>query len=408
MRFSIFTPTHSDKYLDRLAASLERQTFKDFEWVLVPNGKNPPKPSYPNLNIKVVPFINREVNSIGFLKLFACMQASGEILVEVDHDDELTPDCLEELNKAFDSETDFAYSNFCNVREDGLPMRYDEGHGWQYRPFTLDGKTYEEVLSFKPDPASVGYIWYCGNHIRAWRKSHYFSIGGHNPTLDVLDDHDLICRSYIYGNMKHLDKCLYLYHVHSENTCYSEKNARIQVETVQLYRKYIFDLCAKWSDLNGLLKIDLCGGIDKPNGWTSIDIRNGDINCDLDGPWDIKSGSVGVFRAYNALEHLKNPIHTMEEIYRCLAPNGYVLSFTPSTDSRAAWQDPTHVSYWNRNSFFYWCRASHAKYINTQARFKEMLVEDVQYEGFDRINKISFVRADLQKFDGRVPGKVYF
>lgn len=419
MRISIFTPTHNIKYLPRLAASLARQTFKDFEWVLVINGKNPPalqdvidactphvKPS--QLKIVSYPISGLEI-AIGALKLFACQQCDGEILAEVDHDDELTPDCMDELDKAFVPGVDFVYSNFANVREDGQPMRYNEGYGWRYRPFFLDGKEYEEVLSFPPDPASCGFIWYAGNHIRAWTKAHYFAIGGHNPSMDILDDHDLICRSYIAGNMVHLDKCLYLYHVHELNTCYGQKNSRIQVETVDLYRKYIFDMAEKWSDSKSLMKVDLCGGIDRFKNWTSIDIRNGDINCDLNGTWELPDNSVGVIRAYNAIEHLKDPKHTMEEIWRVLAPNGYFLSVTPSTDSRAAWQDPTHVSFWNSNSFFYWTRPSHARYLDTTARFKPILIENIQPSEFDKIHNITFVRADLQKYTGdRMAGPLYF
>jgi hypothetical protein len=35
--FSIFTPTHNAKYLLRAAESLSAQTFKDFEWLILPN-----------------------------------------------------------------------------------------------------------------------------------------------------------------------------------------------------------------------------------------------------------------------------------------------------------------------------------------------------------------------------------
>ena len=48
------------------------------------------------------------------------------------------------------------------------------------------------------------------------------------------------------------------------------------------------------------------------------------------------NGEVGVFRAYDALEHLRDPIHTMKELHRCLAPQDWLLSQTPSTDGRGA------------------------------------------------------------------------
>ena len=39
MKFSVFTPSHDLKYIDRPLNSLLNQTFKDFEWVLLLNGK---------------------------------------------------------------------------------------------------------------------------------------------------------------------------------------------------------------------------------------------------------------------------------------------------------------------------------------------------------------------------------
>ena len=37
MKFSIFTPSHDLKHIDRPLNSLKNQTFKDFEWVLLLN-----------------------------------------------------------------------------------------------------------------------------------------------------------------------------------------------------------------------------------------------------------------------------------------------------------------------------------------------------------------------------------
>ena len=78
---------------------------------------------------------------------------------------------------------------------------------------------------------------------------------------------------------------------------------------------------------------------------------------DLSKPWDkILSGSVEEIVADDIIEHLPDKILTMNEIHRVLAPGGLVHIFVPTTDGRGAWQDPTHVSYWNRNSFFYFTK----------------------------------------------------
>jgi hypothetical protein len=62
----------------------------------------------------------------------------------------------------------------------------------------------------------------------------------------------------------------------------------------------------------------------------------------------------------------------MKELYRVLAPGGYALIQVPSTDGRGAFQDPTHVSFWNENSFLYYTNRDWAQYIDTPVRFQAM------------------------------------
>jgi SAM-dependent methyltransferase len=47
-------------------------------------------------------------------------------------------------------------------------------------------------------------------------------------------------------------------------------------------------------------------------------------------------------------------IHFMNEAWRVLRPNGRMLLSVPSTVGVAAFQDPTHVSFWNARSFSYY------------------------------------------------------
>ena len=69
-----------------------------------------------------------------------------------------------------------------------------------------------------------------------------------------------------------------------------------------------------------------------------------------------------------ALRHayyFRNPIHTMQEAHRCLTPGGWFLTLPPSTDGRGAFQDPTHVSFWSSNSFWYYTRPEQARFIHS-------------------------------------------
>lgn len=404
---SIFTPTHDPKHIKRLENSIKKQTLKDFEWLIVPNGKALYQEINTNIpNCRIIPFDEKNGN-IGFIKNFCCNVAKGDILVEVDHDDEITPNALEEIQKAFQDKTvDFAYSNFCEL-QNGVPRIYDEKYGWKYRFFKYNSKIFIEQIAFPPSPASISKIWYAPNHIRAWRKSFYNNIGGHDSNKKILDDHDLLCRTYIHGKLKHIDECLYIYHLNEDNTSNRPNiNSEIQKRTLEIHDQYIYQLVEKWCDLNNLRKIDLCCGESPPEGYEGVDITHGPLKYDLNKTWPFENESIGLFRAHDAIEHLYDPIHTMEEIYRCLSPNGWFLSQTPSTDGRGAFQDPTHVSFFNSNSFWYYTKKDFAKFIGTPVKFQLNRIKNFFPDQFCLENNIPYVKADLLKFQGRTPGLI--
>ena len=43
----------------------------------------------------------------------------------------------------------------------------------------------------------------------------------------------------------------------------------------------------------------------------------------------------------------------MNETWRVLKPGGKAEIIVPTTEGPGAFQDPTHISFWNRNSFWY-------------------------------------------------------
>lgn len=106
------------------------------------------------------------------------------------------------------------------------------------------------------------------------------------------------------------------------------------------------------------IKVDLACGARKPSGYIGVDIcalPEVDIVANLNKGFPFASNSVAKLRAYDALEYLISRIHSMNEIWRICQPNAEVDIWVPSTDGRGAFQDPTHVSYWNINSFWYYC-----------------------------------------------------
>lgn len=394
---SIFTPSHDPQWLDEIYECLLNQTYTNWEWVVLLNGatyKNPDE------RVKAIEYSDSPANNVGSLKLAACGMATGDYLAEVDHDDLITPDCLEKVVKAFESDPGIGmvYSNTANVRVKGdkwEPITWDQRYGWTYRPVELFGRNVIEARSADPNPQSISRIWFAPNHIRVWRTEAYREIGGHNPDMKISDDHDLICRTYLSRwKIHHIDECLYIYRVHGGNT-WLQYMGEIQDTMWANHDRYIQPMMLKWAKDRGLKCLDLCGGHNPTPGCLSVDLKNADIMTDLNGLWPLGDNTVGCIIANDAIEHLRNPIHTMREAHRLLVHGGAFLISVPSTDGRGAFQDPSHVSFWNQNSFWYYTRQEQNKYIDCPVRYQALKVTTTLPNNWCKTNNIPYVQAHL-------------
>ena len=114
------------------------------------------------------------------------------------------------------------------------------------------------------------------------------------------------------------------------------------------------------------LNLNLGCGDTRKEGFRGIDVEPGpevdqivDLNI-LPWPWD--DNSIDGVYAGDALEHLaplgigqgqNNIVAVMREIHRVLKPGGELEILVPSTDGRGAFQDPSHRTFWNKNTFLY-------------------------------------------------------
>jgi len=377
-KFSVITPEHNPKnipYLLELFDSIVNQTYKDWEWILFLNNgcKESDIPDVIKQHPQVIVHRTEDNNgNIGHIKNAAFNLGQGDILVEADHDDILIDTCLEKLNQAFQDESvGFVYSDNAVLHMQDQFSPFGDLYGWSHKTFDYKGKTLYSMNSFPPSSHSVGYIWYAPDHVRSWRTTVYKSIGGHNVELSICDDHELMIRTYMNTKMYHIPEVLYIYRITGDNT-WLERNQAIQLKTIELFNQNAMMLAEKDARENDLLLVDLGGGLNPKPGYLTIDKEGADINFDLDKGIPLPDNSVGVLHASHVIEHLKDPVKTMSEIHRVLAHGGWAFIEVPSTDGRGAFQDPTHVSFWNENSFLYYTNSYLANFIrNKTIRFQE-------------------------------------
>jgi glycosyltransferase involved in cell wall biosynthesis len=412
VKLSVITPTHDVSKLAEAWVSLRDQTHEDFEWVVVPNKNGLSAPLAAKIHALVdgdarVRIVEHAAFSgVGAAKKFAFDLGVGEALVELDHDDILMPTALEEVAKAFeDPAVGFVYSDAADFQDGSLSqgdvtyLRDDTRPGWVANGFTFRTETiggirpgtYEMPNAFPPTAAALALIFYAPNHVRAWRRSVYQEIGGHNAELPVADDHELMLRTYLATRMKHIPKLLYLYRVTGGNTWLKNVNT-IRDLTFKLRDEYLERLVLRECELLGMPTYDLGGGIDPREGWLPVDKKlhalyeHIGVQADLTGRWPFEDNSVGAFRAHDLLEHLPDKMHTMREIHRCLRPGGWLLSMTPSTDGRGAFQDPTHC-----------CHSDDTEVLTADGfkLFTELTGEEMIY-AYDAVSKTAVTRRCLK------------
>lgn len=112
------------------------------------------------------------------------------------------------------------------------------------------------------------------------------------------------------------------------------------------------------------MNIEIGGGTLVQPGWANMDKRNGSPGLQRDAadtPWPLPDDSVDHIRASHVLEHIRaeDRINIFNEAHRVLRPGGIfevILPLLITENGLPTWHaiaDPTHVSYWCRESFYY-------------------------------------------------------
>jgi FkbM family methyltransferase len=101
-------------------------------------------------------------------------------------------------------------------------------------------------------------------------------------------------------------------------------------------------------------------------GWINLDLVPGegvDIVADLDDcertPLPLEDNSIDKFLGSHLLEHIKNPLAMMDELYRVAKPDAELVFKLPYGSSDDAFEDPTHVRQYFLNSFTYFAQPTY-------------------------------------------------
>jgi glycosyltransferase involved in cell wall biosynthesis len=258
---SVFTPIHNTgEVLWRTYESMKSQTYNNWEWVLMNDSSDGGKTlkianqiASLDPRVKVYDFRVKTGGIVGESKYRAACMCSGIYLVEFDHDDILLPDALRFTVGAFQKFPDakFVYSDCAEIDQNHNSLTYGDsfafGYG-SYRDEEYNGRIYKAVNTQNINPKTIRHIVGVPNHLRAWDRFFYHSIGGHNRGLSIADDYELIVRSFLKTKFVRIPKMLYLQFFHSSNT-QNDSRADIQRRVRSIASHYNLRIKQRFEEL---------------------------------------------------------------------------------------------------------------------------------------------------------------
>lgn len=262
---SFYTPIYNtgSKLLETYK-SVAEQTYPNWEWVLVNDSTDGGKTlkiaeaiAKQDPRVKVFDFREKSGGCIGEVKWRACAMSKGYILAELDHDDLLAITCAEDLHKAAQAhpECGMFYGDTAEVTENWENHTYEPGFALGYGNYRTEeymGKTLKPANQQNINPKTIRHIVGVPNHIRAWRRSTYFEIGGHNRNLTIADDYELVVRTFLKSKICRIPKLTYiqfLYNNASGRNTHDLSRADIQRRVRTIAAHYDEQIKARFEEL---------------------------------------------------------------------------------------------------------------------------------------------------------------
>jgi hypothetical protein len=152
--------------------------------------------------------LEKPSGNIGELKSYLCSATSGDIFLELDHDDVLTPNAIEWIVDAFAEHPEclVAYTNWPEQYEGKLEFRdygddYAFGYGqahWEWHPENY--ATFENV--------ETQYLVQDSSNINAKTIRHIVGVPNH---IRVADHYELLLRLFLTTRFVHISRLGYVF-----------------------------------------------------------------------------------------------------------------------------------------------------------------------------------------------------
>ena len=259
--FSVFTTCYKsyDKIF-RVYNSLKKQTWKDWEWVILDDSPEEEHFEFlkSGLKDKRIRLYKRAFNSgnIGNVKNEVVSLCRGKYVLEMDHDDELTPTIIEEAVKAFDAdpEVGFVYADFSNIYENGKNFNYGNhfalGYSGNYMQKYNDKWIYV-VSTPNINSTTLSHIVSVPNHPRIWKKDVLMQMGNYSEFLPICDDYHILVKTACFTKMARIHKLGYIQYMNEGNNNFSLiRNAEIN----RLTPYHLFPQCYNDYNVNDRMK----------------------------------------------------------------------------------------------------------------------------------------------------------
>jgi SAM-dependent methyltransferase len=142
-----------------------------------------------------------------------------------------------------------------------------------------------------------------------------------------------------------------------------------------------------------------CGRNIRP-GWINLDsaaLPGVDLVYDLEraraSPIPIADGTVSEFLLSHVIEHVRDPLALMQELWRIAEPGALATIRVPHGASDDAWEDPTHARAYFEGSFGYFAQPTYWR-------------ADYGYRGDWQPEKVQLV-LDRRRCEGLTPQQVH-